>query len=208
MGNKKPDSYRQSFKMNSLVKIFLLAHLVFFVSQAWARPDFNDYNTKARKHFALLYQVYGKYPIADKNKSIRSISNREKKWEEVEMLYKRSTNHERNKVLLLVRNNYLGLLKHVKKACQHLKSYSNDIFIDFTEKRKGKSLDTRERGIYTNSFGVAKREIHRAKQAFSSQQFNYSARLYDRAVIILANAYKKLDWVMPPTYESVQTIEP
>ena len=193
---------------NQIFKLFSIVSFVFFVSQVWTRPTFEAYNTKANKHFALLHQIYNKYPIADRNKFIRSFSNREKRWEDIEALYKQSTGHERNKVLLLVRSHYLDLLEYVERACRHLKSYSNDILIDFTEKRKGKNLDIREREIYANSFGVAKREIHRAEKAFLGHQFNYSARLYDRAVVILANAYKKLDWVMPPTYENIQTIEP
>ena len=192
---------------NQTFRLLRIIGLVFLSSGISAKHDFKDYSEKAKDHFLLLQDIYSKYPLADKNKLMEIILVEEKRWYDIETDYKQTTGRNRSRVLLLIRENYLNLLDYVQKACLQLKRYSDDILIDFAERRQRKNLNRKEIDIYENSFNVANREIHRAKKAFLNHQFNYSAKLYDRAVVILANTYKKLNWVVPPTYKNVQTVK-
>ena len=191
----------------NIYKIWVVGNLFMFLSSSiFAKHDFKDYSKRANDHFILLQDVYNKYPVENKNSLIQLISIKKKKWNDIELNYKQSEGRQKSQMLFVIRENYLDLLGYVHSVCLHLRRYSNDILIDFIEKRKGDDLNHKEIEIYKNSFNVAKREIHRAKKAFLNQQYNYSAKLYDRAVIILANTYRKLNWAVPTTYKDVQTI--
>ena len=193
-------------RLHSLMMRFSLCLLVFTVGSLHPGHNYTDYTQKATQHMEILKEVYNKYPIAEKDHQIYILEQFEERWQNLITEYKRVEPHKKGEVLLKMRDSYIQIHGLLRDACIKLKKYSRDIFIDYTDKVQNRKLSKSESDFYENSFEVAKRETRRAKKAFLRRHFSYSARLYDRSVIILANTYKKLNWALPPTYQKIQTV--
>ena len=192
-------------KTKKLFRFFIwILFLPLIFSEIYAGHNYKDYTTKARNHIKLLNELYEKYPIQDKNKRIKTIKKLRKIWDEMISDHKQGNSKQRNYILLQMRGNYVQLRNMLKVVCIKMSRYSSDILIDYTERFKESKLSSKQKDIYENSFRVAKYEKYRARIAFIRKQFNYSARLYNRSVIILANTYRKLNWFVPSTYRKVQ----
>ncbi len=171
-----------------------------------AGHNYVDYVNRANQHFSLLNELYNKYPMSESSQKLILIRKLKKNWDNMIAEYKRMHSQKRSHMLLRIKEHYLPLYEMLRKTCLKLNRYSSDILIDYVQRIKTNKLNRQQKDIYENSFRVAKHEIYRAQNAFLSKQFNYSAQLYHRSIIILANTYKKLNWAVPPTYEKVQTV--
>jgi len=91
---------------------------------------------------------------------------------------------------------------HLADLCNGLRVYSNDILADFTSRLKGsKKVPAKEN--YSNALQVTRQEFSRAEKAFTNRQYQYSAHLYDRGILILRKTYKKLGWGSPAIYSNL-----
>ena len=186
---------------------FYIFYFLFFIGGSLqAGHNYIDYTTKASQHFSLLNELYSKYPMSESSQKLILIRKLKKKWDNMVSEYKQIHSQKRSRMLLRMKERYIQLYGMLQKTCIKLNQYSNDILIDYTQRLKTKKLNRKQKDIYENSFRVAKHEMYRAQNAYLSEQFNYSAQLYHRSIIILANTYKKLNWAVPPTYEKVQTV--
>lgn len=193
--------HRQCYYKINLISIALFLLATTFV---YALADYRQYKQKGENHLKTLERLYEVYPFAeDQKKGFETIDSDFRK-----LLhdYTSASRKEKRELLQKIHGSYKALLKISQATAIDMNRYNDDLMKNFSDRLKAAedSDETAPREKYAAVYDVSQRELYRAKKAFRSGQYSFSAHLHDRSMRLLAKAYYNLAWALPPSYSKLR----
>ena len=181
-----------------VVRLILLSLIL--CSSISAFPTYRDLTKKSQKKIKVIQLLNKQYPIT-RNK-INLFDQLHNEFKTNSASYHRGNRLERRAALKELNVIYKKINIYTKKLCLDMKTYSEEIMIDFTDRIKDKKSEELKPKKYVNAVRVARQEFSRAESATRNLQFDYSAHLYHQGIVIMKKTYSRLQWSLPPAFQS------
>lgn len=175
---------------------WLISYLVFFLSNAFASPDFNRYRIKGNEKLAILNSLNEKYPFAREFKDQLESTNNQ--WTENINRYRSSVYSERREAFNAVKKNYSKILEISRHMAIIMRGYAYELMEDFFKKEKSNPKDKPlDKEKYAHHLSIAKQDMRRAESALKRRQWAHGAGVFDHSIKLILKSYKNLEWEKP-----------